>query len=218
LTAGLAPRASSFCKTLAGLRFLLRPPVQGALPWAPAGLGSTEASPWVLSFGPAAGGPNGQSPSLDFARRAHSVRPIRLPAEWSLPANLSCLPKDKFVGSKLGRAVARPQGSRQDRRESKGTKRQICGSRFGRTECARRASAKEGASQWAPGWRADPARLALSRGRQKAHSLCLCRRALLSDAILHRIEDRGSPSVANPLGGTRIHWTRVSSASPLARP
>jgi hypothetical protein len=102
LKAGFAPRASSFGKTLAGLRLPLRPPGRGAPPWAPAGLGSPEASPRVLPCGPASGGPNGQGPSLDFARRANSVRFIRLPAEWSLPASWSWLAQRQVCRKQIG--------------------------------------------------------------------------------------------------------------------
>jgi hypothetical protein len=87
-------------------------------------------------------------------RSSHSA-----PGRMVVPGEFVLLAQRQIGREPIWTRGARPQGSRQDRRESKETKRQICGSRFGRTECARRASAKEGASQWAPECRPD------SRGR-----------------------------------------------------
>jgi len=56
-----------------------------------------------------------------------------------------------------------------------------------------------------PGERPNPARLVRHRGRPKAPPCASVAARLLGDAILHRQEGRGSPSVANPLGGTRVH-------------
>jgi hypothetical protein len=130
-----------------------------------------------------------------------------------------CLPKDKFVGNKFGRATARPKGSRHGGRESKGTKRQICleADLDARSAPGGQAPRKVRVSGH-PNVALNPKIGGWERGCPKAHSMCLGQRALLSDAILHRVEGRGSPSVANPLGGTRVHWTRVLSASPLVRP